>query len=64
MWDDLGPDVLAFDIVCDDATVRVIANLGQAPLPLPADAGVLVASVELGEGGTLPTDAAVWLRQP
>ncbi|MEO5652730.1 MAG: glycoside hydrolase family 13 protein [Marmoricola sp.] len=64
VWDDLGADALAFDIVCDDATVRVIANLGQAPLPLPVDAEVLVASAELDENGALPTDAAVWLRQP
>ncbi len=64
VWDDLGPDVLAFDIVSDDATVRVLANLGSAPLPLPADARVLVASAELDQDDALPTDTAVWLRQP
>ncbi len=64
VWDDLGPDVLAFDIVSDDATVRVIANLGESPLALPREARVLVASAELDQDGALPTDVAVWLRQP
>ena len=64
VWEDLGPDVLAFDIVSDDTTVRVIANLGKAPLPLPVDANVLVTSGELDQDEALPTDVAVWLRQP
>jgi alpha-glucosidase len=37
-------------------------NFGPAPLALPADADVLIASNEL-EGGALPPDTTVWLRQ-
>jgi alpha-glucosidase len=54
---------LAFDITAESGTsVRVIANVGGANVPLPADAEVLVCSedVDLGEG--LPTDCAAWLR--
>ena len=42
--------------------MRVIANVGGANVPLPADAEVLVCSedVDLSEG--LPTDCAAWLR--
>jgi alpha-glucosidase len=38
-------------------------NFGPAPVELPAGADVLIASDEL-EGGALPQDTAVWLRQP
>ncbi|MCF4123516.1 glycoside hydrolase family 13 protein [Antribacter sp. KLBMP9083] len=59
-----SPDVIAFQV----ADVVVVANLGAAPLALPAlPAGseVLVASGELlGADGVLmlPSDTTVWLR--
>jgi alpha-glucosidase len=39
------------------------ANLGEAPLPLPAATEVLLASAPLGADGALPPDSAVWLMQ-
>src|SRR5690606_16501177 len=51
------PDVVAFQV----AGVVVLANLGGTPVPLPADAQVLVASGELADGA-LPADTTVWLR--
>jgi alpha-glucosidase len=38
-----------------------VANLSAAPVPLPAHAGVLLASGPL-DGGLLPPDTTVWLR--
>jgi alpha-glucosidase len=63
-WVDLGEDVLGFDLEGDDGdTVRVVANTGEAPVPLDGDAEVLVSSAteqNLAKG--VPTDVAVWLR--
>jgi alpha-glucosidase len=57
----LGPDVLAFrNERLDGRPVTVLANLGTEPVPLPADAEVLVASGRL-EGGRVPQDCTVWL---
>ncbi|MDX6597111.1 MAG: alpha-glucosidase [Gaiellales bacterium] len=39
-----------------------LVNFGPEPYPLPADMNVLIASGEL-EGGALPQDTTVWLRQ-
>ncbi len=52
-----NPDVVAFRV----AGVVVLANLGAAPLPLPAGTDVLVASGALADGA-VPTDTTVWLR--
>jgi alpha-glucosidase len=43
------------------ATVRCVANLSAAPVPLPPHAGILLASGPL-EGGLLPPDTTAWLR--
>jgi alpha-glucosidase len=58
-WDgeDAGADVLAFS----SGTVTVVANLGSAPVAVPAGT-VLVASVpEAVVDGMLQVDAAVWI---
>jgi alpha-glucosidase len=39
-----------------------VVNFGPAPVQLPPEAGVLLASDDL-EGGALPQDTTVWLRQ-
>jgi alpha-glucosidase len=39
-----------------------LVNFGPDPIDLPAGASVLIASSEL-EGGALPQDSTVWLRQ-
>jgi alpha-glucosidase len=39
-----------------------VVNFGPDPVDLPAGASVLIASSEL-EGGALPHDSTVWLRQ-
>jgi alpha-glucosidase len=39
-----------------------IVNFGPDPVELPSGADVLIASNEL-EGGALPQDTTVWLRQ-
>ncbi|AEE46443.1 glycoside hydrolase family 13 protein [Cellulomonas fimi] len=61
---DAGEDVIAFT----NRDVLVVANLGGSPVPLPAGAQVLVASVEpvTAADGTLavPADATVWVRTP
>lgn len=72
---DLGPDVVAYDVTSGDTGVRVILNLGQSDLELPAGSEVLVASEAgldtappLRSSATRParlvlsTDTAVWLR--
>jgi alpha-glucosidase len=62
-WLDLGEHVVAFEVTSEQGgVVRVVANVGGAPLELPAGSEVLVASGEL-EGETLPTDTTVWLRE-
>ena len=62
-WVDLGEDVVAFDLVsAEGGHVRVIANTGASPVPLPGDAEVLVASGPLETERGVPTDTAVWVR--
>jgi alpha-glucosidase len=39
-----------------------LVNFGPDPVPLPADAEILIASTEL-QGGAVPTDTTVWLLQ-
>ncbi|PUB27089.1 alpha-glucosidase [Promicromonospora sp. AC04] len=56
-----SPDVVAFRV----AGVVVLANLGAAPLPLPAGTDVLVASGDLATSAdavAVPADTTVWLR--
>ncbi len=60
-WLDLADDVVAFDSAGEGGTVRVVANLGAAPIDLPAGFGVIVASGPLDDG-RLPPDMTVWLR--
>ena len=57
-WDSMGEDVVAFR----RGTLQCIVNFGAAPLPLPADAEVVLSSAPL-EDGCLPTDAGVWLTR-
>ncbi|MEQ6903260.1 glycoside hydrolase family 13 protein [Nocardioides sp. YIM 152588] len=60
-WLDLGEDVLAFEIgTPDGGPVRVVANLGAAPIPLPA--GDLLVASAAPVDGLLPVDAAAWIR--
>jgi alpha-glucosidase len=56
-WVDAPADVLAFA----NGDLRVVANLGARPVPLPAGARVLLASAELTEPGLLPPDTTAWL---
>jgi alpha-glucosidase len=57
-WLPSAADVLAFargeGFVC-------VTNLSPAPIELPAETSVLIASADLA-GGQLPSDATVWLR--
>lgn len=55
IWEDAGADAVAFR----RGDVHVVANLGTVPLPLPADAQIVVASQPI-DGGELPVDTAVW----
>lgn len=61
---DVGSDAIAFT----NRDVLVVANLGSSPVPLPAGAQVLVASVDPvtdSDGSLLvPADATVWVRTP
>jgi alpha-glucosidase len=41
----------------------VVANLGPAPLPLPAGVHVLLGSGSLDESGRVPSDTTVWLER-
>jgi alpha-glucosidase len=52
------PEGLAFRT----GDLLVVVNLGKRELPLPGDAGVVLASVDLPDGG-LPGNAAAWLRE-
>ncbi|NJC72310.1 glycoside hydrolase family 13 protein [Planosporangium thailandense] len=56
-WFDSPDDVLIFS---RDPGFICAVNLGTAPVPLPAHAGVLLASGPL-DAGLLPPDTAVWL---
>jgi alpha-glucosidase len=61
-WQPTADGVLAFDRHgAGGTTVRCIANLSPVPVPLPPDAGVLLASGP-AYGGVLPPDTTVWLR--
>lgn len=55
VWEDAGADAVAFR----RGDVHVLVNLGTAPLPLPADATIVLASQPV-EGSELPVDTAVW----
>ncbi len=55
--DGFGDDVVAFR----NGSVRVVANLGAAPVELPAGE-ILVASGPI-DGRALPVDTAVWLTE-
>jgi alpha-glucosidase len=59
LWIPAGEPVLAFARGDDFACV---VNFGPAPVHLPAGASVLLASDDV-EGGALPQDTTVWLRQ-
>ncbi len=62
-WLDGFPDdVLAFTVTSADGSVTVLANLGDAPLPLPDGATILAASEPLESGQPLGTDETVWLQ--
>ncbi len=52
-------DVVAFVTDARGGRVLVVANLGSAPVALPAGADVLVSSGPL-EDGLVPADTAVW----
>jgi alpha-glucosidase len=61
----LPADVVAFGVTSrQGGSVRVLANLGEAALPLPQGEEVLVSSLpdDAELSGGLPTDATVWLR--
>jgi alpha-glucosidase len=55
-WLDAAPQVLAFR----SGDLRVVANTGATPAPLPAG-DVVLASGPVGDG-VLPGDTTVWLR--
>jgi alpha-glucosidase len=58
-WLPSEPGVLAFT---RDGGFTCLVNLSGAPVPLPADRRVLLATEELD--GELPVDAAAWLVHP
>ena len=55
-WVEADDHVVAFD----NGPIRVLVNVGGAPIPLP-DGELLLASTTLDS--ELPTDAAAWLRR-
>ncbi|MDN5858799.1 MAG: glycoside hydrolase family 13 protein [Pseudonocardia sp.] len=56
-----GAGSVAFTVTAPGGTVAVVANLGAAPVPVPAGE-VLLASGDLVDGH-VPTDVTVWVRQ-
>ena len=58
-WLPSRPDVIAFE---RGDRFACLVNFGAEPVPLLQDADVLISSDEL-EGGALPRDTSVWLRQ-
>jgi alpha-glucosidase len=58
-WIPSSDSVLAF---ARGERFACIVNFGPGPVALPVGAHVLIASNEL-EGGELPQDTTVWLRQ-
>jgi alpha-glucosidase len=62
-WHDSGEHVLDFEVTTQTgAPVRLIANLGEANVPLPEGVDVLVCSADVDLADGLPTDCAAWLR--
>ena len=59
---DVADDLLAFDLVGEHETVRVVVNLSADPIDLP-DGGMLLSS-EPVTGGQLPGVAAAWVAMP
>jgi hypothetical protein len=57
-WLDVPEDVLAF---AREPGFGCLVNISDRPVPLPAGAGVLLASHPLDAGDPLPPDATVWL---
>lgn len=55
-WLDAGRDVLAFE---RGAGFGCVVNLGEAPVPVPADSTLVLASLPLADG-RVPVDAAAW----
>jgi len=55
IWEDAGADAVAFR----RGDVHVVANLGTAPIELPADASVMLKSQPF-DGSSIPVDTAVW----
>ena len=53
-------DVVALLNTGQGEVTLVVANLGEAPVPLPDGARVIVASGPLTADGRVPTDTAVW----
>ncbi len=58
-WRESPPDTLAFD---RDPGFTCVVNLGPEPVPLPSGSQVILSSVP-HDDGSLPPDAAVWLRR-
>ena len=58
-WLDASGDALVF---ARDPGFVFAANLGDAPVPLPAHSKVLLASAAIPRPGELPKDTAVWLQ--
>ncbi|NES16779.1 MULTISPECIES: glycoside hydrolase family 13 protein, partial [unclassified Micromonospora] len=56
-WLSSGDEVLIFT----NRELTVLTNFGAEPVPLPADAEVLVSSAPL-DGDAVPTDVTVWYR--
>jgi alpha-glucosidase len=56
-WDGAGDDCVAFV----NAGVLVLANLGAAPVPLPAGGELLLSSVDSDTPGQVPPDATAWV---
>ncbi|OZG65627.1 glycoside hydrolase family 13 protein [Bifidobacterium eulemuris] len=60
---DMGADAVAYERASADPDGRklvCVTNFGKEPIALP-QGEVVLASVALGEDGTLPTDAAAWI---
>lgn len=55
VWEDLGHDAVAFR----RGDLHVAANLGDAPIELPAGASIVVRS-KASAGAVLPPNSAVW----
>ncbi|AGP30254.1 glycoside hydrolase family 13 protein [Corynebacterium terpenotabidum] len=58
--EDADADIVAVDVTCGDARVRLLCNLGTAPWPVPEQAQVIASSTP-GITRLVPTDCTVWL---